>query len=322
MSELSPNLVDVNTATESELRSVRGIGKVLAQRIAAARPFATLEDLTRVSGLNAVKVAELRNQLTVSPPAPAAALEAVLAEPSASPDEDAPALAEMPAASTDETPAPVELPAAALVEEPPAPIEALMTPAEALDAPVQAPEGAPALTAEPLPPLPAEEPAPAANPPEPQKPAAAAPNPVTRRELYLTAAGFSLAGMLLGILLILGLLTITSGGLSFVTQGRFSQTQAQVEDLDLRLGFAQSELETQRGRLERVETLGGRISAVEQSLNEARQSLERAQADLAALRQETDVMGERVARAEARTETFQRFLEGLQRVLSELPALP
>ena len=44
--------------------------------------------------------------------------------------------------------------------------------------------------------------------------------------------------------------------------------------------------------------------------------------ELAALRQETDLMSERVARAEARTETFQRFLEGLQRVLSELPAMP
>jgi len=314
MSDLTPHLVDVNTATESELRSVRGIGKVLAQRILAERPFAALEDLARVSGLNAVKVAELRNQLTVSAGAPAASVEEIPApaELPAAPAEEPPTLAEMPAAPAEETPTPA-------VEEIPTPIEALMIPAEA-------PEGAPALAAEPLPPLPAEEPAPAANPSEPQQPTAAAPaaapRPVTRRELYLTAAGFSLAGMLLGILLILGLLALTSGGLSFVTQGRFSQTQAQVEDLDLRLGFAQSELETQRARLERVEALGGRVSAVEQSLDEARQSLERAQADLAALRQETDLMSDRVARAEARTETFQRFLEGLQRVLSELPALP
>lgn len=308
MSDSTPNLVDVNTASESELRSVRGIGKTLAQRIVAQRPFAALEDLARVQGLNAVKVAELRNQLTVSASVSAAVLEA--------------ALDEAPAASAEETPAPVELPAAP-AEETPTPVEALLLPAEVLAAPVKAPEGTPALAAEALPPLAAEEPAPAANPPEPQKTApAAAPRPVTRRELYLTAAGFSLAGMLLGVLLILGLLAITSGGLSFVTQGRFSQTQAMVEDLDLRLGFAQSELETQRGRLERVEALGGRVSAVEQSLDEARQSLERAQKDLAALRQETDLMSERVARAEARTETFQRFLEGLQRVLSELPALP
>lgn len=320
MSDLSPNLVDVNTATESELRGVRGIGKVLAQRILAERPFATLEDLARVSGLNAVKVAELRNQLTVSAGAPAAPVEEAPApvELPAAPVEEIPAPAEQPASPVEEAPAPVEL-SAAPAEEAPAPVEALVIPTEAL-------EGAPALAAEALPPLASEEPVPAANPPEPPKPAdtapAAAPKPVTRRELYFTAAGFSLAGMLLGILLILGLLAITSGGLSFVTQGRFSQTQAQVEDLDLRLGFAQSELETQRGRLERVEALGGRVSAVEQSLDEARQSLERAQADLAALRQETDLMSDRVARAEARTETFQRFLEGLQRVLSELPPLP
>ncbi len=312
MSDSIPNLVDVNTASESELRSVRGIGKVLAQRIMAERPFAALEDLARVPGLNAVKVAELRNQLTVSPGVSAVVLEA--------------ALDEAPAALVDEAPAPVEQPAAP-VEEAPALVEAVLPPVEEeLSAPAKTPEAAPALSAEALPPLPAEEPAPAVQPSEPQKPApaapAAAPRPVTRRELVLTAAGFSLAGMLLGVLLILGLLAITSGGLSFVTQGRFSQTQAMVEDLDLRLGFAQSELETQRGRLERVEALGGRVSAVEQSLDEARQSLERAQKDLAALRQETDLMSERVARAEARTETFQRFLEGLQRVLSELPAMP
>ena len=58
MSDSNPNLVDVNTATESELRSVRGIGKVLAQRILAERPFAALEDLARVSGLNALETSQ------------------------------------------------------------------------------------------------------------------------------------------------------------------------------------------------------------------------------------------------------------------------
>jgi DNA uptake protein ComE-like DNA-binding protein len=52
--------IDVNTATEKELRMVPGIGLVMAARIIAARPFRSADDLKRVSGIGDKKYAQVR----------------------------------------------------------------------------------------------------------------------------------------------------------------------------------------------------------------------------------------------------------------------
>ena len=46
-----PALVNINTAGPEELMTVSGIGPDMASRIQAARPFESLEDLQRVSGI-------------------------------------------------------------------------------------------------------------------------------------------------------------------------------------------------------------------------------------------------------------------------------
>jgi DNA uptake protein ComE-like DNA-binding protein len=43
--------IDINTATEKELKMIPGIGSVIAARIIAARPFKSADDLRRVSGI-------------------------------------------------------------------------------------------------------------------------------------------------------------------------------------------------------------------------------------------------------------------------------
>ena len=52
--------IDINTATEKELTTVRGIGYVMAARIIAARPFRSADDLKRVSGIGEKKYAQIR----------------------------------------------------------------------------------------------------------------------------------------------------------------------------------------------------------------------------------------------------------------------
>lgn len=65
---LSPSrpadLVPINTATQGQLESLPGIGPVLAQRIIAARPYRSLQDLDRVPGLGAGKLAVLKERIT------------------------------------------------------------------------------------------------------------------------------------------------------------------------------------------------------------------------------------------------------------------
>ena len=48
--------VDLNSASLEELQRLPGVGPVAAQRIAEARPFDTVEELTRVAGFGPAKV--------------------------------------------------------------------------------------------------------------------------------------------------------------------------------------------------------------------------------------------------------------------------
>jgi competence ComEA-like helix-hairpin-helix protein len=63
--------IDVNRATEGELRTLPGIGDVLAARIVQARerdgPFVSLDDLGRVPGLGRAKLGRLAAAVALPP---------------------------------------------------------------------------------------------------------------------------------------------------------------------------------------------------------------------------------------------------------------
>ncbi len=52
--------IDINTATEKELRMIPGIGPVMAARIIAARPFRSADDLKKVNGIGDKKYIGIR----------------------------------------------------------------------------------------------------------------------------------------------------------------------------------------------------------------------------------------------------------------------
>ena len=52
--------VDINKATEKELKMIPGIGAVIAGRIIAARPFRSADDLKKVNGIGDKKYAKIR----------------------------------------------------------------------------------------------------------------------------------------------------------------------------------------------------------------------------------------------------------------------
>jgi competence protein ComEA len=61
--------VNLNTATQSELEAVKGIGPAKARDILAYRekngPFKSLDDLANVKGFGKTSVQKLKDQLTV-----------------------------------------------------------------------------------------------------------------------------------------------------------------------------------------------------------------------------------------------------------------
>jgi DNA uptake protein ComE-like DNA-binding protein len=52
--------IDINIATEKELKMIPGIGSVMAARIIAARPFRSADDLKKVNGIGDKKYAKIR----------------------------------------------------------------------------------------------------------------------------------------------------------------------------------------------------------------------------------------------------------------------
>jgi len=59
--------VDVNTASQTQLEALPGVGTVTAKRIIAARPYASVQDLSR-AGLSVKGIQKLAPMVTVSPP--------------------------------------------------------------------------------------------------------------------------------------------------------------------------------------------------------------------------------------------------------------
>jgi len=61
--------VNINTADEATLQSVKGVGEKKAKAIIEYRekngPFKTIDDLTKVKGIKAKQLAKLRDQITV-----------------------------------------------------------------------------------------------------------------------------------------------------------------------------------------------------------------------------------------------------------------
>ena len=58
--KIEPGRIDINTATEKELRMIPGVGPVMAARIIAARPFRSADDLKKVNGIGDKKYAKIR----------------------------------------------------------------------------------------------------------------------------------------------------------------------------------------------------------------------------------------------------------------------
>ncbi len=58
------SLVNINTASESELAAVKGVGAVSAGKIIANRPYKSLEELTK-AGFSAKEIGALKHHLTV-----------------------------------------------------------------------------------------------------------------------------------------------------------------------------------------------------------------------------------------------------------------
>lgn len=60
------SLINLNTATQSQLDSLPGVGPSTAKKIIDARPFTSISDLKNVSGIGESKYNELKNLVSIN----------------------------------------------------------------------------------------------------------------------------------------------------------------------------------------------------------------------------------------------------------------
>jgi len=295
------NPMDINQASLEDLVTLPGVTPELAERLIAARPFQTPEDLRRVKGMNSRLVKRLKPYLAFPELTPASE-------------------------GAEETPPPA--PMIASEAAPPA-TEEVQASIEVPLPPASQPEKISAEVREPaVPPEPVTLPPPAVTP-ETSTPAHETIAPLstfrqlTRNETLIYAGLFSLLAFTLAMIFSLGFLAIINGGLRYISPGRFNALQSRVELLNSQITTLQQDVNALRLRVETMEALSGRVSNLEKETETLRNELETTATQMKQLQEEFDRLDQQVSTLQKSVQIFERFLQGLRTLLADLaPASP
>ena len=311
MTEFSVRKLDLNTASVEALLEISGIGQSLAEKIVAARPFTSVQDLARVQGISPRMVANWQPRLDVSAETGETIPDIVGEVLSVAPQEDLVELveeaviAEVVLEAEESLDAIVEEDELPDVQDQPSPVEEVQTGEIEPD------------------PIPGEiEMQPAASevktsPPAKTRPAATKPTssgqPLLRSEALLFGG---LAG--LAVVLALGILGLINGGLNFVSPAELGQVQRQMETLQSQMGNLQQDINGLTTRLSAMETLGGRVTDLESATGKLSSDLADARSKVNSLEQSMQELSLEMEELNRKVGVFDGFLRGMQGLLNDL----
>lgn len=273
-------LTTFNQLDRDSLIALPGIGATLAERILAARPFETLEQVQNVKGIRTALIEKLLDEEAASPsdPKPASVMEA-----EATPQSESP----LPAVDDESLPE----------EEQPA-RKRLGDRFSGLGNPFKKREQA-------------EEPALDASP-EKRDDASGSQNPVWRS--ILNGLWASIFTVLFTLLILAGI----NGSLQFATKSDYHSLQQDVTELSARSENLQTDLDGLRGRVDTLEGLGERTVTLEKEQQQLAAGLNTATEQVNALNEKVLALDEKVSQQDERTQRFETFLTDLQTSLGKL----
>jgi competence ComEA-like helix-hairpin-helix protein len=327
MSENNRIMINPNTASVDELIELSGVGPDMAGQIIKARPYDTLEDLTRVSGIGPNFLKRIQPFLTLESTPDEVEKEEPAPDESELDEQDAPTSQEEPRSleELDEEETPVEedleilesktdeisVAAGESLEE--------ETPTDLSDE-QEVPEE-PAIE-----PLADEPPKTLEETVETHPESLTYPQGISRASAIGWSALFGVLSMLLTLILSLGIIaSINGGSLKFVTQSEYNQLVLDVEEWKAESEVIQQDLESLRVRVDNLETLSGRVSTVEKSIGAIQGEMDVTHKLLGEISSELEILTEELLGQAAEIETFkvklnlsQNFFESMRNVLNDL----
>jgi prefoldin subunit 5 len=146
---------------------------------------------------------------------------------------------------------------------------------------------------------------------------------VSRRFVLMISLGTGLAGIILAVVLTLAIMAGINGTLNIERTESVRQLSRRAMAAETQLADLGSSIDSIETRLQAVEGLSGRMTALEGDFNAVREAVDTTRAAIEELDSTVSALSDQVGSLEARVSVFDAFLRGIQRILQEiLPEQP
>ena len=131
----------------------------------------------------------------------------------------------------------------------------------------------------------------------------------------LTCGVFSI---LFSIAITLGILFLINNGLQYTKPSDLDKTEQKLSDVSSQAYSLAREIETLTTRLDNLESIAGRVSAVEKGMEETRNEMEAISSGIESLNEQIDELDQRVAELQKTTSQFSAFIDGLKELIESI----